>query len=81
MTDLKMAAVCAGISLPFLLWNTFRCWQKKEVFLTDDDGKITAHYTRDHEPIRFWLVLGFNVALTVGAMMSVLWEILPPALR
>ena len=55
MTDLQIAAVCGGISLPFLLWNTFRCWQKREVYLTDDDGKVTAHYTRDREPARFGL--------------------------
>lgn len=74
MNDLKIAAVFAAIALPFLIWANVGVLWRGQIFLTDDGGKVTSHFKRREQPVQYWALTVFNVALTAGAIALVVWQ-------
>lgn len=73
MSDLQISALLAALCLPYLVWVNLRAWRNNELFLDDDIGKITAHYTKANHPIQYWAVLLFNVGLILVFVGVILW--------
>ncbi len=63
----------AAIILPYLIWVNARILWKGEIFLTDDAGKISSHYSRQTDPVLYWLLAAFNLAVLAGSTTLAIW--------
>jgi hypothetical protein len=74
MNDAKVAAYCSIPVLLFLLWSSVGVLLKNEVFLTDDDGKVTSHFRRAEQPLKYWGVVAINWLMIAGCIALEIWQ-------
>lgn len=68
-----IAGLLAAALSPYLLWVNIRMLWKGEIFLTDDNGKITSQYSRAAHPLSYWILMACNLALLVGIVALAAW--------
>ena len=73
MADHFISGAIAALVAPYFAWNNYRILRTGEIFLSDDFGKFTAHYTRAANPVAYWLLVAFSFALLFVAIGVAIW--------
>jgi hypothetical protein len=72
-TDLQITGFLAALVLPYLVWVNASILWKGEIHLSDESGKVTSQHTRVDDPVMYWLLATYNLALTAGCAVFVAW--------
>ena len=73
----KTIGVLAAVGLPFLIWMTFLAWRDGKISLSDEANKITDHFTREQNRIKYWSHMTFYFILILGFAALVALAFLP----